>query len=41
MIVNYAVETKQQHDVDLSSENLAVEIDFDEMDLEFEEDFDD
>lgn len=42
MIVNYAVDKKMQHDVDLGSEQMLInEIDFDDMELEMEDDFDD
>ena len=42
MIVNYAVENKHGHDIDLSSEQRLVdEIDFDDMEIEFEDDSDD
>ena len=42
MIVNYAVDKKMQHDVDLGTEQMLInEIDFDDMELEMEDDFDD
>jgi hypothetical protein len=42
MIVNYAVDKKVQHDVDLGAEQVLVnEIDFDDMELELDDDMDD
>jgi hypothetical protein len=42
MIVNYAIEKKAQHDIDLGSEQLLMDdIDFDDMEMETDYESDD